>query len=88
MAFYKVEVKKSALKDIEKLDRKIVAQIFRKIESLANNPRPIQSLKLSGSERSHRLRIGSYRILYQIDDDLKLITIFAVGHRKDIYKNT
>ncbi len=86
MPCYKVEVKKSALKEIEKLDRSVVGQIVNKIEALAKNPHPSQSLKLSGSERSYRLRVGHYRILYQINETVKLITVYAVGHRKDIYR--
>jgi mRNA interferase RelE/StbE len=83
---HKVEIKKSALKEIEKLENSAASQIVSKIDALTNNPRPPQSLKLSGSERSYRLRIGRYRILYQIDEAVKLVTVYAVGHRKDIYR--
>jgi mRNA interferase RelE/StbE len=86
MAFYKVEIKRSALKEIEKLDRGVIGQIVSKIEALAKNPHPPQSLKLSGSEYSYRLRVGRYRILYQINESSKIITVYAVGHRKDIYR--
>lgn len=84
---YKVEIKKSALKEIGKLDRGIIGQIFNKIDLLSQNPHPPQSLKISGSEHSYRLRVGRYRILYQIDALLKIVTVYAVGHRKDIYRS-
>jgi mRNA interferase RelE/StbE len=86
MAFYRIDVKKSVFKDINKLNEADVPQVLRAIEALSKNPRSNQSIKLSGSEHSYRLRVGKYRILYQIDDSLKVITVFAVGHRKDIYK--
>lgn len=86
MAFYKIEVKKAVLKDLSKVNKHLIRQIFHKIESLREAPRQIQAIKLAGGERSYRLRIGDYRILYQIDDALKLVTVFAVGHRKDIYR--
>jgi len=86
MSLFKVEIKKSALKEIEKLENSAASQIVSKIDALTNNPRPPQSLKLSESERSYRLRVGRYRILYQIDEAVKLVTIYAVGHRKDIYR--
>lgn len=87
MVFYKVEVKKSALKEIEKLDRGIIGQILNRIDALSQNPYPPHSLKLSGSEHSYRLRVGRYRILYQIDIPSKTITVYAVGHRKDVYRS-
>lgn len=87
MVFYKVEVKKSALKEIEKLDRSVSGQIFSRIEALSQNPHPPHSLKLCGSEHSYRLRVGRYRILYQLDISLKTIIVYAVGHRKDIYRS-
>lgn len=86
MAIYKIELKKSAEKEIDRLDKNIIPQIFHKIRTLAENPYPSQSLKLAGSGYSYRLRVGDYRILYQIDNSTKIITIFAVGHRKDIYR--
>lgn len=86
MVSYKIEVKKSALKELQKLERSVVAQILRGITALSNNPRPQQSLKLRSSENSYRLRIGDYRIVYQIEDRTKMIFVYAVGHRKDIYR--
>jgi mRNA interferase RelE/StbE len=86
VASYKIEVKKSALKELQKLERSVVVQILRGIRALSNNPRSQQSLKLRSSENSYRLRIGDYRIVYQIEDRTKTIIVYAVGHRKDIYR--
>ncbi len=86
MAGYKVEIKKSAFKEIQKLDKSSVPHIFQKIESLSHNPRPTQAIKIKGSQNSYRLRVGVYRIIYQINEKDKMVIVFAVGHRKDIYR--
>jgi mRNA interferase RelE/StbE len=85
MAKYKIEIKKSAVKEISNLPQKELLKILSKIESLADNPRPIGAIKLSGDDR-YRLRVGIYRILYQIFDDRLIVIVVKVGHRKDIYK--
>ncbi|MBI5400362.1 type II toxin-antitoxin system RelE/ParE family toxin [Candidatus Saganbacteria bacterium] len=87
MASYKIQFKKSALKDLNKLEKHFVPQIYNKITSLSENPRSAQSTKLKGGENSYRLRIGNYRIIYQIDDSAKIVLIFGVGHRKEIYRD-
>ena len=85
MGKYKIEVKKSAVKEISKLPSKELKKILRVIKSLSNNPRPVGVVKLSGDEK-YRLRAGNYRILFQIlDEDLSVI-IVKVGHRKNVYK--
>ena len=68
MGFYKLEIKKSVFKDLKHIDKHLVKQILLKIEALKENPRGNQSQKLHGTECSHRLRVGDYRIIYQIDD--------------------
>lgn len=73
MAKYKIEIKKSAVKKISKLPTKDLKRILKEIELLANNSRPFGAIKLSGDEK-YRLRIGNYRILYQIFGD-KLVII-------------
>ena len=85
MAKYRIDIKKSAVKEISKLLKKDLKRILKEIESLANNPRPFGAIKLSGDEK-YRLRAGNYRILYQIFDDKLVIIVVKVGHRKDVYK--
>ncbi|MBT3227447.1 MAG: type II toxin-antitoxin system RelE/ParE family toxin [Candidatus Marinimicrobia bacterium] len=84
MVFYKIEFKKSVKKDLRHLPRKNVVKILDRICDLASDSRPRQSTKLSRQEK-YRLRYGKYRILYEIRDQLLLITIVKVGHRKNIY---
>ena len=84
MAKYKIEIKKSAIKELESIPSNDLKRIIFKIELLAENPRPIGSIKLSGHDR-YRIRQGNYRILYTIEDDILTVFIVKVGHRKDIY---
>ncbi|MBD3423090.1 MAG: type II toxin-antitoxin system mRNA interferase toxin, RelE/StbE family [Candidatus Latescibacteria bacterium] len=87
MAKYRIFVKASAAKEIEKIrtkrDRR---RIVKKIRSLSDNPRPRGSVKLSGKDK-YRLRQGNYRIIYSIEDDKLIVHIVKVGHRKDVYRN-
>ncbi len=85
MVKYRIEIKKSAAKEISKLPKKDLKRILKGIESLTNNPRPFGAVKLSRDDK-YRLRVGKYRILYQIFDEKLVITVVKVGHRKDVYK--
>ncbi len=85
MAKYNIEIKKSAVKEIEHLPAKDIKGVLAKIHELANNPRPHGSQKLSNQER-YRIRYGNYRIVYAIEDDVLIVIVVKVGHRKDIYR--
>jgi len=83
---YKVSIKRSAVKEIEAIPRKKERQrIIRRIGQLAENPRPPGSTKLSGYDR-YRIRQGSYRIVYSIEDNELVVVVVKVGHRKDVYR--
>jgi mRNA interferase RelE/StbE len=56
------------------------------IETLAFQPRPRRSQKLTGSESSYRIRVGDYRILYEVDDQSRIVSVFAIGHRREVYR--
>ena len=56
------------------------------IELLADHPRPSQAKKLAGGDGEWRVRTGDYRIVYEIHDDVLLVLVVAVGHRRDIYQ--
>lgn len=85
MAKYKIEVKRSAEKELKKIPKKELIKIIDQIGSLANNPRPAGSKKLTNQEK-YRIRIGNYRVLYYIEDEILTIFIIKVGHRKEIYR--
>lgn len=82
---YKIYITRYAKKQILKLDIKAIPVIKSAIASLAENPRPHGSKKLKG-ESAYRIRKGDYRIIYEINDDMILITVVSVGHRKNIYR--
>ena len=87
MAKYKIEIKASAVKEIKKLPAVDLKKVLAKIESLAENPRPQGSIKLSGEEK-YRLRCGDYRILYTIDDQVFIICVVKVGQRREVYRKS
>ena len=83
---YKVELTPSAARSIRKIERGAQVRIARAIDSLAETPRPHGAIKLSAADEIYRLRVGDYRILYQIIDKVLLVIVIAVGHRKEIYR--
>ena len=86
MGNYRLRIKKSATKEIEKLTQTDRIRVIQAIEKMAQNPRPVGSQKLSGQEKS-RIRVGTYRVLYEIVDDELIIFVVKVVHRKDVYRN-
>ena len=86
MASYKLRIKKSAAKELEAISRKGDRQrVAKRIEALAEDPRPPGCKKLSGSER-YRVRQGSYRIVYAIEDDELVVYVVKIGDRKSVYR--
>ncbi len=87
MAEYRLLIKASAAKEIEaagtKADRR---RIVERIRALAQDPRAQRSEKLAGAVNRYRVRQGRYRIIYLIDDGRREVTIFKIGHRKDVYR--
>ena len=87
MAGYRLLVKASAAKELEsagsKADRR---RMVERIQSLASNPRPPGAEKLAGYTDQLRVRQGNYRIVYSVDDERGEVTIFRIGHRKDVYR--
>jgi mRNA interferase RelE/StbE len=86
VAKYKLRIKKSAAKELEAIPRKSDRRrIVSRIEALAENPRPNGCKKLSGSER-YRIRQGSYRVVYAIEDDLLVVYVVKIADRKSVYR--
>lgn len=83
---YAVLFTKSAIKDLLEIPNADVARILEKIDHLTDNPRPTGSKKLKGSmDLFWRIRVGNYRVIYTIEDIIKVVDIIAIGNRKDIY---
>ena len=86
MARFKLRIKKSAAKELEAIPRKSDRRrLVARIQALAENPRPRGCKKLSGSER-YRVRQGSYRIVYAIEDDQFVVYVVKIGDRKRVYR--
>lgn len=83
---YAVEIKPSAVKDLRALPKDVQRRVARKIDGLADNPRPPGVKKLEGLDNVYRLRVGDYRIIYQVQDDRVIVLVLRVRHRKDAYR--
>jgi len=86
MGLFKIDLKGSFEHDLRKIDRQFTPRIFEAIESLSKNPFSVQSRKMQGAESSYRLRVGDYRVIYQVDTEKKMVTVYHARHRKDVYK--
>ena len=82
---YTIYIERYAQKQIMKLDKRAIPLIKSAIAGLADNPRKRGSIKLKGEE-AYRIKVGNYRIIYEIDDKKVTVIVVAVGHRKDVYK--
>lgn len=85
MAKYEIVVRRSVLKDLDRVPQPDVKRILAAIKGLAGNPRPPQARKLAAREE-YRLRCGIYRVLYEIEDGRLIVTAVKVRHRKDAYR--
>ena len=85
MGFYKINWKKSATKELKRIDKSKIRILVQAVNQLAFEPHPPGSKKLSNSECTYRIRIGSYRIIYDIYENENSIIIIRIRHRKDAY---
>lgn len=82
---YRVEFAPSAVRQLRKLDRIAQRRVQAAIELLAGEPRPSGAKKLVGGDGEWRVRTGDYRIVYEIHDNVLVVLVIAVGHRREIY---
>ena len=85
MASYRLSFKKSVAKDLRTIPNKDVKRLLVLIEKLCDNPRADGCSKLSGQER-YRIRLGIYRVIYEIEDTQLIIQVVKIGRRKDVYR--
>nr|WP_230967852.1 type II toxin-antitoxin system RelE/ParE family toxin [Nostoc sp. WHI] len=78
---------KGALKQLKKLSPELQERIQGRIDDLATEPRPNGVKKLKGKESAYRIRVGEYRIIYDIFDDILMVNVVEVGHRSKVYKD-
>lgn len=83
---YKITISNSAQKEIRKLSQIEAERIIRNIKLLSDEPRPSGCKKLVATKNSYRIRLGNYRVLYSIDDVIRIVEISAVKHRREAYE--
>jgi mRNA interferase RelE/StbE len=83
---YSLRLKTSAARELRRLPPAVRERCLAHIAKLADEPRPRAAIKLTGAERTYRLRIGSYRVVYEIEDVERTVTVAYVRHRKDAYR--
>lgn len=82
---YQIDLRRPAYIDLESIPADYARLIAQHIDSLETNPRPTDSKKLKG-DAGYSLRVGTYRVLYDIDDKAKAVTIYRVKHRREAYR--
>ena len=83
---YRIEIKRSARKEMQTLPRRDQRRIAATIEALAEEPRPTGVRKIIGADDLYRLCVGDYRVVYQICDCKLIVLIIRIAHRKDVYR--
>jgi mRNA interferase RelE/StbE len=83
---YRVVIDKRAKKEIDKIPLVYAKKIAFAIYDLEDNPRPVGCKKLVGYDNTYRIRVGLYRIIYRIEDDILYVEVLKVGHRKAVYQ--
>lgn len=86
MAFYKIDWKRSASKELRSLPKDVIAEIIARVSSLGEDPFPSGVKKLAGAVHTYRIRVSSYRVIYTVAKDKLIIEIVKVGHRQSIYE--
>jgi mRNA interferase RelE/StbE len=83
---YRVLISRRARKQLSRLERSEQQRVRAAIDLLAINPRPPRAIPLQGEDGVHRVRVGDYRILYSVADQIRVVSIIRIGHRRDIYR--
>ena len=83
---YEVQFKPAALRSLQKLPHDVQRRLSKAIDALAKNPRPHGVEKISGMQKAYRIRSGDYRVVYEIHDEIIVVYILKIGHRREIYR--
>ena len=86
MIMYRVLLERSAEKDLARLASEVHDRIIAAIQALARNPRPPGCRKLTGSKNDWRIRVGDYRVIYEITDEIRVVRVNRVRHRREVYR--
>ncbi len=82
---YKIKFKKSAVKELKKINKSEAKKIMLKVSELSTDPRPFNSIKLTNEDK-FRIRVGDYRVLYEIIDEILVVNVVKIKHRKEVYR--
>ena len=83
---YRVLLERTAEKDLARLSSEIHARVIAAIQALATNPRPPGCRKLAGGKNDWRIRVGDYRVVYEIADEIRVVRVNRVRHRREVYR--
>lgn len=83
---YSISYSSSAAKALRKLDRATARRLLQAIERLAGEPRPPGCVQLKGGDGELRIRVGDYRIVYDVEDEQLVVLVLRVGHRREVYR--
>jgi mRNA interferase RelE/StbE len=83
---YNVTFAPAADRQLRKVPEDVQRRVVRAVELLEDEPRPVGAVKLTGEENLWRIRVGTYRVVYAIDDERLLVVVVRVRHRKDVYR--
>ena len=83
---YEVYLERAAERDLRHLSSETFHRIIPRIKALSENPRPSGCRKITGSKNDWRIRIGDYRVIYEIDESSNIVRVMRVRHRREIYR--
>jgi mRNA interferase RelE/StbE len=83
---YRVLLERAAEKDLNRLSSEIHDRVITAIRGLASDPRPPGCRKLAGSKHDWRIRVGDYRVVYEIADQIRVVRVNCVRHRREVYR--
>jgi mRNA interferase RelE/StbE len=83
---YRVQLERGAEKDLSRLTSEIHSRVIAAIQALATSPRPPGCRKLAGSKNDWRIRVGDYRVVYEIADQIRVVRIHRIRHRREVYR--
>ena len=83
---YRIELSRGAEKSLMALPGEVRARVASRIDALADDPRPPGAKKLSGTDDLLRVRVGDYRIVYQVGDRALIVLVLTIGHRREAYR--
>ncbi len=86
MTVYRVLLERAAEKDLARLKSEIHDRLIGAIQALSTNPRPTGCRRLAGSKHDWRIRVGDYRVVYEIADEIRVVRVNRVRHRREVYR--